>query len=56
MNSDFHVLKLEAYKTPEIYEDPHSDYVGYGENNDFYTEIIDCYLNSPNLWKGILCS
>ena len=47
MNSDFHVLKLEAYKTPEIYEDPHSDYVGYGENNDFYTEIIDCYLNSP---------
>ena len=32
MNSDFHVLNLAAYQTPEIYEDPHSDYVGYGDH------------------------
>ena len=47
MNSDFHILKLEAYKTPEIFEDPHRDFVSFGEGNDFYTQIIDAYLNSP---------
>lgn len=47
MNSDFHVLNLAAYQTPEIYEDPHSDYVGYGDHNDFYTELINAFLNSP---------
>ena len=47
MNSDFHILKLEAYKTPEIFEDPHRDFVSFGEGNDFYSQIIDAYLNSP---------
>lgn len=47
MNSDFHVLNLTAYQTPEIYEDPHSDFVGYGDDNDFYTELINAFLNSP---------
>lgn len=47
MNSDFHILKLEAYKTPEIFEDPHRDFVSFGEGNDFYSEIINAYLNSP---------
>jgi len=47
MNSDFHILNLEAYKTPEVYEDPHSDFVAFGDDNDFYTELIDAYLNSP---------
>ena len=46
-SSDFHVLNLSAYQTPEIYEDPHKDYVGYGDNNSFYTELIEAYLNSP---------
>ena len=47
MNSDFHILNLEAYKTPEVYEDPYSDFVAFGDDNDFYTELIDAYLNSP---------
>ena len=47
MNSDFHILNLAAYKTPEVYEDPHSDYVSFGDNNNFYQELIDAYLNSP---------
>jgi len=47
MNSEFHVLNLEAYKTPEIFEDPHRDFVSFGEGNDFYSEIINAYLNSP---------
>ena len=47
MNSDFHILNLEAYKTPEDYEDPHSDFVAFGDDNNFYQELIDAYLNSP---------
>lgn len=47
MNSDFHVLNLAAYSTPEIFEDPHKDYVAFGEGNDFYSEIIEAFLNSP---------
>lgn len=47
MNSEFHILNLSGYQTPEIYEDPNSEFVGYGDNNNFYSEIIDAYLNSP---------
>lgn len=47
MNSDFHILNLAAYKTPEVYEDPHEDFVAYGDDNNFYQELIDAYLNSP---------
>lgn len=47
--SDFHVINLEAYQTPEVYEDPKEVFVGYGEENNFYQELIDSYLNSPTL-------
>ena len=46
-NSDFHVLELSAYQTPEIYEDPREDYVSYGEDNNLYQDLIDAFLNSP---------
>jgi hypothetical protein len=46
-NSNFHVLELSAYQTPEIYEDPREDYVAYGEDNNFYQDLIDAFLNSP---------
>ena len=46
-NSDFHVLNLSAYQTPEITEDPREDFISFGENNDFYSEVINAYLNSP---------
>ena len=46
-NSDFHILNLSAYQTPEIIEDPREDFIAYGEDNDFYKEIIDAFLNSP---------
>ncbi len=45
-NSDFHILNLAAYQTPEIIEDPREDFIAYGEDNDFYKEIIDAFLNS----------
>tara|TARA_R110000764_G_scaffold61980_1_gene132118 strand:- start:1831 stop:3843 length:2013 start_codon:yes stop_codon:yes gene_type:complete len=46
-NSDFHILNLAAYQTPEITEDPREDFIAYGDDNDFYKEIIDAFLNSP---------
>ena len=46
-NSNFHVLELSAYQTPEIYEDPREDYVSYGEDNNLYQDLIDAFLNSP---------
>ena len=30
-----------------IRDSPHSDFVAFGDDNDFYTELIDAYLNSP---------
>jgi len=46
-NSDFHIVNLGAYQTPEIIEDVNEDFIAWGDNNDFYSELIDVYLNSP---------
>ncbi len=46
-NSDFHIVNLAAYQTPEIIEDVNEDFISWGDNNDFYSELIDVYLNSP---------
>ena len=47
MNSNFEVVQLEAYQTPEVIEDANNDFVSFGADNSFYQEIIDVYLNSP---------
>ena len=46
-NSDFHIVNLSAYQTPEIVENPNEDFISYGEDNNYYRELIDAYLNSP---------
>ena len=46
-NNDFHIVNLAAYQTPEIIEDVNEDFISWGDNNDFYSELIDVYLNSP---------
>ena len=46
-NQDFHIVNLSAYQTPEIVEDPRMDFVAYGDDNLYYQELIDAYLNSP---------
>jgi hypothetical protein len=45
-NSNFHILELEAYQTPTIHEDPRDDFVSFGQDNNYYQEVIDAYLNS----------
>ncbi len=47
INSDFHIVNLLAYQTPEIVENPNEEFISYGEDNDYYQELIDAYLNSP---------
>tara|TARA_E500000318_G_scaffold18598_1_gene19398 strand:- start:1516 stop:3285 length:1770 start_codon:yes stop_codon:yes gene_type:complete len=46
-NGDFHIVNLSAYQTPEIVENPNEDFISYGEDNNYYKELIDAYLNSP---------
>lgn len=46
-NSDFHILNLSAYQTPQVEENPNEEWIAFGEDNSFYTEIIDAFLNSP---------
>ncbi len=47
INSDFHIVNLSAYQTPEIVENPNEEFISYGEDNNYYQELIDAYLNSP---------
>jgi len=47
MDNGIHILNLEAYSTPSVYEMPYEDFVAYGDDNNFYSELIDTYLNSP---------
>lgn len=46
INNDFHIIGLSAYQTPEIVEDPRMDFVAYGDDNLYYQDLIDAYLNS----------
>ncbi len=45
-NSDFHILNLSAYQTPDISENPNEEWVAYGDDNNYYDELIDAFLNS----------
>ncbi len=46
-NSDFHILNLSAYQTPQVEENPNEEWIAFGDDNSYYTELIDAYLNSP---------
>lgn len=48
INSDFHIVNLSAYQTPEIVENPNEEFISYGQDNNYYQELIDAYLNSPS--------
>ena len=42
-NSDFHILNLSAYQTPEVTENPNEEWVAYGDDNNYYKELIDAF-------------
>jgi len=46
MSDNVHILSLSAYTTPVIQESKRDNWVDFGEDNDFYSFLIDRYTNS----------
>jgi len=44
--SNIHVLKLAQYEPPVIEESKRNEWVTYGDNNSYYTFLMDRYKNS----------
>jgi hypothetical protein len=44
--SNVHILNLSSYTTPIIQESKRENWVDFGEDNDFYTFLINRYTNS----------
>jgi hypothetical protein len=44
--SNIHVLKLAQYEPPTVTESKKNEWVTYGENNSYYTFLMDRYKNS----------
>ena len=44
--SEYKIIELSAYTTPEIVEKKHKEYVMYGEDNDYFNWLIKRYTNS----------
>ena len=44
--SDIHILNLNSYEAPRVYEERNQDFVSIGENNDYYQYVIDRYIGS----------
>jgi hypothetical protein len=42
-----HVVNLSSYTAPEVVESKKHDWVGYGEDNEYFQYLIDRYNGSP---------
>ncbi len=45
--SEIKVINLSGYEVPTIKESPRNDWIEYGDNNDYFGELIERYLGSP---------
>jgi hypothetical protein len=43
---NLNLINLSAYETPKAIEEKHKDYVRYGDDNDYYSFLIQNYLQS----------
>lgn len=43
---NLHLIQLNQYERPSITEDRNRDWVGIGDNNDYYQSLIDAYMDS----------
>ena len=41
-----HIINLSSYVKPKVIEDKRKDWVAYGEDNDYYSYLIDLFINS----------
>lgn len=46
MSDNVHILSLSAYTTPTIQESKRDNWVDFGDDNNFYSFLIDRYTNS----------
>ena len=44
--NNLHLIELSQYERPVVTEEKNRDWVGIGENNDYYQELIDCFMDS----------
>ena len=47
VNPSLRVLNLSGYEIPSVTESKRNDWVEYGEDNDYFSELIERYLGSP---------
>ena len=43
---NLHIVNLASYNRPKISEDKNREWVEYGDNNDYYSYLIELYTNS----------
>ena len=44
--NNLHLIELSQYERPVVTEEKNRDWVGIGESNDYYQELIDCFMDS----------
>ena len=44
--NNLHLIELSQYEKPAVTEEKNRDWVGIGEDNNYYQELIDCFMNS----------
>ncbi len=44
--NNVHLLELSQYEKPIVTEEKNRDWIGIGDNNDYYQNLIDAYMNS----------
>ena len=44
--NNLHLVELSQYEKPVITEEKNRDWVGIGEENNYYQDLIDAYMNS----------
>ena len=43
---NLHLIQLNQYERPAITEERNRDWVGIGDDNDYYQNLIDAYMDS----------
>ena len=46
MSNNIHFIRLDAYKAPKSVESNRDDWVSFGEDNNYYQDLIDAYNGS----------
>jgi len=44
--NNLHLIELSQYERPVVTEEKNRDWVGIGESNDYYQELINCFMDS----------